>query len=132
MLRATTRSYSSRPWTAADTLVFAKVMAWDLSGNLDSEIERAVLAGLMPVAEVEEMYPDYPEGSPVIAPTDLQIGAPPAATPAAAIAIPALAELRSSFSQLDRLIGARGAGIGSNNWAISGRPQLNRPAASGQ
>ena len=45
VLRSTSRSYSPDRWSPADTLVFAKVMAWDLSGNLDSEIERAVSGG---------------------------------------------------------------------------------------
>ena len=76
----------------------------------------------MPVSQVEELYPSFPDDHPVIAPTNLQAisiarhpppgggdGRPPV------IGAPGLvAQPRPS------LIGTRGPDVGSNNWAISG------------
>ena len=36
--------YRPEPWTAVDSLAWLKAMAWDLKGNLDEEIERALLS----------------------------------------------------------------------------------------
>ena len=120
VLRAIARSYTPDRWTAADSLVFSKVLAWDLSGNLDEEIERSLLAGLMPIAQVEELYPDYPPDHPVIAPSDLLVSAGSAPDAPLSLAGPHFEELSETFSSLDQLLGARGPMIGSNNWAVSG------------
>ena len=37
--------YRPEPWTAVDSLAWLKAMAWDLKGNLDEEIERALVSG---------------------------------------------------------------------------------------
>ena len=118
MLRLTSRSYVPDAWDASDTLAFTKVMAWDLSGNLDEEIERSILADLMPADRVEELFPDYPATHPVIAPTGL-LAATPERT-VTGLAVPELRDLLTSFSALDALVGARGPEVGSNNWAVSG------------
>lgn len=119
ILRFIARSYSPDRWTPTDTLVFGKVMAWDLAGNLVAEIDRSILAADMPVAAVEELYPPYPAGAPVIAPSDLLVGGSPARVTVSP-ALPQLAELRVALDRLDELIGTRGPDIGSNNWAVSG------------
>ena len=53
--------YRVAPWDPVDSLAWLKAMAWDLRGNLESEIERAALltAGLTR-AQVEQLYPSYP------------------------------------------------------------------------
>ena len=119
VLRLTSRSYTPDRWTAADSLAFAKVMAWDLSGNLDEELDRTILAGLMPVSKVEELYPSYPDGHPIIAPGDLRVRAETQLAPDV-LAVQGLEELRTQIGALDDLIGSRGPDVGSNNWALSG------------
>ena len=47
-------------WTPVDSLAWLKAMAWDLRSNMLDEIDRALLAGVLPVERVEQLYPDYP------------------------------------------------------------------------
>ena len=55
------------PWTTLDTVTWAKVQAWDLGGNLDSEIFRYLAdARLGDPARTDALFPPYPEGAPVI------------------------------------------------------------------
>ncbi len=119
ILRFIARSYTPDRWTPTDTLVFGKVMAWDLAGNLGAEIDRSILAADLPVARVEELYPPYPIGAPVIVPSELLEGARPALASTGA-ALPQLTELRASLQRLDDLIGTRDPSVGSNNWAVAG------------
>ncbi|MCL1599058.1 MAG: penicillin acylase family protein, partial [Actinomycetia bacterium] len=42
VLELTNRNYTPEPWTGAQSLAWGKVMAWDLGGNMDAEIERAL------------------------------------------------------------------------------------------
>lgn len=55
-----TPDYQPEPWTPANTLTWAKAMAWDLRGNLDGEIERALLMQAFTPAQVADLYPVYP------------------------------------------------------------------------
>ena len=63
------------PWTALDTLAWAKVQAWNLGGNMGSEIFRYLAdARLGDPARTDELFPTR-EFGPVIVPSDGQ-GAP--------------------------------------------------------
>ena len=62
--------YEIEPWTPVNTLTWAKMMAWDLGGNMRDEIARSVLSADLPVDQVEELYPAYPDRHPVIVPDD--------------------------------------------------------------
>ena len=57
------------PWTVADTLVWAKMMAWDLGANWRNEIMRfqMVQAGL-DANQLNELFPPYPGDAPVSLP----------------------------------------------------------------
>ena len=44
MLGLTNGDYTIEPWTPIDSLAWLKAMAWDLRGNMESEIDRAVAA----------------------------------------------------------------------------------------
>ena len=120
VLRLISRAYSPDAWKASDTLAFTKVMAWDLSGNLDEEIERSILAGVMAADRVEELFPEYSTGFPVIAPSSEQATAPTTDRLDLDLVTPDLRDLRASLRTLHALVGARGSEIGSNNWAVSG------------
>jgi penicillin amidase len=41
-------------------------MAWDLRGNMDEEIERAILLKTLTPEQLAELYPPYPDDHPVI------------------------------------------------------------------
>lgn len=52
--------YQIEPWTELDSLTWLKAMAWDLRGNYDDELARARLAGEVPPAQLDSLYPGYP------------------------------------------------------------------------
>ena len=60
--------YKIEPWTPIHSLTWGKAMAWDLGGNMDGEIERAILLKTLTPEQLDELYPPYPEYSPVIVP----------------------------------------------------------------
>lgn len=44
----------------------AKYYAYDLRGNMDDEVERAILLKTLSPEQVNELFPDYPTDHPVI------------------------------------------------------------------
>lgn len=95
--------YEPEPWTPADSLVWMKMMAWDLGGNWDDELLRARLLRLLPPERVAELWPPYPGEAPV--------------------ALPDFSALYRELP-LDRLWAVSPKplppGAGSNNWAVAG------------
>lgn len=61
-------NYEPEPWRPADSLVWLKMMAWDLGGNWDDELLRARLLQVLPPARVVELFPPYPGDAPVALP----------------------------------------------------------------
>ena len=60
------------PWTALDTLTWTKVQAWNLGGNLDSELFRYLAdARLGDPAKTDQLFPAYRADAPVITPSGL-------------------------------------------------------------
>jgi penicillin amidase len=118
ILKILTPGYKPEPWTPVNTLTWAKAMAWDLRGNMDEEIQRAVLLKTLTPDQVTQLFPPYPADHPVIVPEMGQ----PASAPSYTGSLPDLdwAILQTRFSALDALLGPSGAGIGSNSWAVSG------------
>jgi penicillin amidase len=118
ILKILTPAYKPEPWTPINTLTWAKAMAWDLRGNMDEEIQRAILLKTLSPEQVAELFPAYPADHPVIVPEMGQA----AAVPTAVRSLPDLdwASIQERLSALDALLGPSGAGIGSNSWALSG------------
>lgn len=140
--------YSPEPWTPVDSIAWLKAMAWDLRSNLGDEIDRALLATVLPPEEVARLHPDFPWGAkPTI------VGGPLGAAPAASSASPvelvepiagtqsvatpesapntasdastgeyavALASLRAVLDGVPELLGPEGGDLGSNSWVVSG------------
>ena len=48
------------PWTPLNTVSWGVVMAYDLGGNMDAEIDRANLIQDLGEATVEQVWPAYP------------------------------------------------------------------------
>jgi len=48
------------PWTPADTVVWTKMMAWDLGGNWRNELLRLRMAKSLSLARIEEFFAPYP------------------------------------------------------------------------
>jgi len=118
VLKLLTPGYKPEPWTPVNTLTWGKAMAWDLRGNMDEEIERAILLKTLTPDQVSQLFPVYPSDHPVIVP---EMGTP-TANPLTTASLPDLdlASVQARFSSLDALLGPSGAGIGSNSWAVSG------------
>jgi penicillin amidase len=125
ILKLLSPNYQVEPWTPLNTLTWAKVMSWDLGGNMDMEIYRARLLKTMTPEQVAELVPPYPSDHPIIVPTpntsassegeaslglwrDAQVGAE-------------LKALTNQMQGLQNILRPLESGIGSNNWTISGK-----------
>jgi penicillin amidase len=114
--------YSPGPWEPLHSLTWAKAMAWDLGGNMDMEIQRAVLSRKLTPEMLEQLFPPYPSANPVIV-----TGEPSASLPSTSASQTALTqasalleEISARADTVDRLLGGGFAGVGSNNWVVGG------------
>ncbi|WP_051512645.1 penicillin acylase family protein [Skermanella stibiiresistens] len=75
--------YQPEPWRPADSLVWGKLMALQLSGNHRDELLRARLMRRFPADRIRDLYPDYPATAPVTLAglPDLDLGRLAAALP---------------------------------------------------
>ena len=115
--------YVPEPWTPIDSLAWLKAMAWDLRGNLDDELARAVASEAVGVERTAELYPPYPfdRHAPIVTQGGVrnylefdQNGA-------------GLLNSARTFTDISRMIaalpasfGVKESGIGSNSWAVAG------------
>lgn len=95
------------PWQPADSLVWQKMMSWDLGGNYDLELLHQQLAQALGAERAAQLLPDYPaEGVNILAGMTLN------------------AEGAAALLEIDRALEgsfARGGReSGSNNWVIAG------------
>src|SRR5262245_21369281 len=94
---------SPEPWTAADSVGWGKMMAWDLGTNWRSELLRMQLAKTLPMARIHEFLPPYPGDAP-----------------------PEIADLRQLYSGLEKqpvglsFLETADTAPGSNAWAVTG------------
>jgi penicillin amidase len=114
------------PWTPADSLVWSKMMSWDLSGNLDAELQRFWLRFGRGVAadRVEQLLPPFND---TFFPTVLEDGDPPcekARAPPAAARRRALQAAAAEAQVAELLRGARARAAPN---AHSPPPPLLRP-----
>jgi penicillin amidase len=123
ILKILNPSYKPEDWTPINTLTWAKSMAWDLGGNLDEEIERAILLNDLKPEYVEELYPLYSSDHPVVVP---EIGERVLKfqTDTTNFRMDVLGilwnNISTNISNVDALLGTRSVDIGSNNWVVSG------------
>ena len=95
------------PWRVADSLVWIKMMAWNLGGNWYGEIQRARMASKLPASRLAEFFPPYPDDAP-------------------AGMAEMVAEMAATYRELplDRMAALapalRTEGNGSNNWVLAG------------
>ncbi|GAA3127560.1 hypothetical protein GCM10017687_47950 [Streptomyces echinatus] len=57
-----TNDYKPGKWTPVDSVSWLKAMAWDLRGNMQDEIDRALMAGRLGPQQIQDLYPAYPYG----------------------------------------------------------------------
>ncbi len=131
--------YRIEPWHPIDSLAWLKALAWDLRGNMDAEVQRALSAAEVGTARVEQLFPPYPQerNGTILSDAALAAAGLPTSgtqTPAQAAALvgePARAALRqvqTRTSRLEQVLAPAGEGIGSNSWVVSGRfTQTGKP-----
>lgn len=131
ILGVLTPDYKPEAWTPVNSLTWAKAMAWDLRGNIDEEIERALLMKTFSTQQLVDLFPAYPTDHPVIVDTFSLPGiSTPAQRNATSISTKLYARDHLSFANLqatsenlallDDVLGPSGTGIGSNSWVLSG------------
>ncbi|MBO9373805.1 MAG: penicillin acylase family protein [Chloroflexus sp.] len=108
------------PWQPVDSLVWAKMMAWDLGGNWNNELMRATLVAKIGPEDAAFLMPPYTADGPLILPTS--VAAP--ATPYHEAKTPIQPETAERLLELaDEMLLITGIGdqlAGSNNWVIGG------------
>ncbi|MFC1228245.1 MULTISPECIES: penicillin acylase family protein [Streptomyces] len=55
-----TNDYRPGAWKPVDSLAWLKAMAWDLRGNMQDEIDRALLTSRLGPEQIADLYPAYP------------------------------------------------------------------------
>lgn len=124
LLKILNPDYQPAPWQIINSLTWGKVMAFDLSFNLDQEIERSILSKGFSPAQIADLFPPYPAENPLIVP-DFSLTKKQNKLNAISLIddqiLDDLAKTAEIFDQLKSLINDAGAGIGSNNWVIAGQ-----------
>ncbi|MCL0084198.1 penicillin acylase family protein [Dehalococcoidia bacterium] len=118
-------NFEIKPWTPADSLVFAKIMSWVLGFRRCEEETRATLYELIGEEMTDQwIMPPWPFGKKptIVQPEDLSIteaslisslDRPPATRGSNALTA------KSILPDMSLVFG-QGYGIGSNNWVVSG------------
>ncbi len=113
------------PWSVADSLSWAKMMAWNLAGNWESELLRAKFVALLGPERAARIEP-LSRGMPLIVPPGANYEG--LNTP-----------LLDQYRQMKELVGILSPTHGSNNWVVdgtrtvSGKPMLaNDPHLAAQ
>jgi penicillin amidase len=111
-----------KPWTPVDSIVWGKVMAWDLSGNRDNELLRAKLYEKIGKELTDEFIPEYPFGQKptILADEDLPISDKSLKAPSQSAEVPHVDTVLAGGLTLTSDLFRTVPGIGSNNWVISG------------
>ena len=101
-------------WSPLDILAFAKMMAWSLSINWESELIRLQLAGKLDATLAADLEPDYPSTNPTVSEG--------AGSQESMRLLHTAGLMLSEYEQLKQWIpfGGQGMGQGSNAWAVSG------------
>ncbi|MFF4690428.1 penicillin acylase family protein [Streptomyces sp. NPDC001307] len=55
-----TNDYKPEKWTPVDSISWLKAMAWDLRGNMQDEIDRALMTSRLGPQQIQDLYPEYP------------------------------------------------------------------------
>ncbi len=113
--------YQPEPWKPEHSLSWAKVMAYNLGGNLDEEILRTSLLKTLTPEQLAELYPPAPAENPIIVPVSGGAAAQKIPRQVQVAALRTLDEgLLRSLAQMDDVLGKTGGEVGSNNWVVSG------------
>lgn len=131
--------YRPADWQPSDTIVWAKVVAFDGSGNFEDELMRSAMVDGLGEQRVSLLFPSYPAAGPFIIPQQVKSYASllPTIQPtiadmpraASAIGRPDLAAIENISSSLRDGVD----GLGSNAWVVDGsRTVSGKPALANE
>ena len=95
--------FKPEPWKTTDSLVWAKMMAWNLGDTYGDDLLRGQMAAALGPERAGQLLPGYPAGAPIILPPDAMA-----------------AELRKVDNVLRETLGLGDKSNGSNNWVVNG------------
>ncbi|WP_328427079.1 penicillin acylase family protein [Streptomyces sp. NBC_00443] len=137
--------YKPQEWTPVDSVAWLKAMAWDLRGNMQDEIDRALMTSRLGPKEIQDLYPDYPYGrnktivqagqydeatktfeqgstSTAGSSTDSSTSGTGTAAGSDGSGLQSqLSGLQDVLDDLPTAVGVNGNGIGSNSWVVGGK-----------
>ncbi|MFH0177175.1 penicillin acylase family protein [Streptomyces cacaoi] len=150
-----TNDYKPTEWTPVDSVSWLKAMAWDLRGNMQDEIDRALMTSRLGPAQIAELYPQYPydrnqaivqdgqydELTKTFEQSDGQSDSDDSSTDGTGTSSDSSSggtegsalqsQLSGLYNVLDDLptaVGVNGNGIGSNSWVVAGKNTItNKP-----
>lgn len=114
-------NYAPAPWTPLDSVAFAKLMGWTLSGSFE-DLELQLFQDSYGAAALEELFPvEMPLQVPIIPPTGSP--APPVpgreSSPQSPLTGEGVRDLLAYLSPLRTILAPPDSG-GSNNWVVAG------------
>ncbi|MGW1725039.1 penicillin acylase family protein [Streptomyces sp. NPDC002306] len=134
--------YKPEQWTPVDSVAWLKAMAWDLRGNMQDEIDRALMTSRLDARQIDDLYPGYPydrnqaivqegqydeltgtfgKGGATSGSGGAESGGTGDSASTAGSALEGqLAGLYDVLDDLPTAVGVNGNGIGSNSWVVSG------------
>lgn len=142
-----TNDYKPTEWTPVDSISWLKAMAWDLRGNMQDEIDRALMTSRLGPQQIADLYPEYPYGShqPIVqegrydeltktfeqgggdgasgsgSGSGASSGGGSGTSSGSGSALQSqLSGLYDVLDDLPTAVGVNGNGIGSNSWVVAG------------
>lgn len=117
------------PWTVYDSLVWAKMMAWDLGGDYELELLRAKLLAALGPERAAQLLPDYPKDAVTILSASLTPQSPNLQSMGWNHLISDLPTTLLAFNDhFDSSFTYGGREVGSNDWVIGGaRTESGKP-----
>ncbi|MFJ9559807.1 penicillin acylase family protein [Streptomyces fuscichromogenes] len=134
--------YKPEQWTPVDSVSWLKAMAWDLRGNMQDEIDRALMTSRLGPQQIKDLYPDYPysrnqtivqdgqydeltktfeqSGSTTGSTGSTGTGTSTTSSTAGSALTSQLAGLYNVLDDVPTAVGVNGQGIGSNSWVVGG------------
>ncbi|MEU8933545.1 penicillin acylase family protein [Streptomyces sp. NPDC048409] len=141
--------YKPEQWTPVDSISWLKAMAWDLRGNMQDEIDRALMTSRLDAQQIKDLYPDYPysrnktivqegqyneisqafeqsgtgstSGSTSTSGTSAGTGDTSSSSTTGSALTSQLAGLYNVLDDVPTAVGVNGQGIGSNSWVVGGK-----------
>ncbi|WP_369189669.1 penicillin acylase family protein [Streptomyces sp. R08] len=134
-------NYKPQKWTPVDSIAWLKAMAWDLRGNMQDEIDRALMTSRLGPQQIADLYPEYPysRNQPIVTEGEYDeytktfgsgdsstststSGTTGSTSSSSGSALTSqLSSLSNVLEDLPTAVGVNGQGIGSNSWVVAGK-----------